>query len=129
VLLNLARSGTASHVETVVKAVRRRHTPTRRPRGPPLTDLAVGRRRLPDPARPADPRPRRHPDRRHRSPDVAPPPDRASSRTVPARPGPASTGAGTRASRRSGRRAPGRCPAHPGRRQLRRAGGTRCRAG
>jgi uncharacterized protein DUF222 len=38
VLLNLALSGTASHVETVVRAVRRRHTPTRGPGSPPTTE-------------------------------------------------------------------------------------------
>jgi hypothetical protein len=42
VLLNLALSGTASHVETLVRAVRRRHTPTRRHRGPPRPVLALG---------------------------------------------------------------------------------------
>jgi hypothetical protein len=48
--------------------------PARRHRGSPLLDLAVGRRRVTDPARPADPGRRGDADRRHRIPDPAPRP-------------------------------------------------------
>ncbi|TQM10093.1 DUF222 domain-containing protein [Pseudonocardia kunmingensis] len=72
VLLNLALSGTASHVETVVAAVRRQPHPTRRHRGPAGRVLALGRRRVAGPAGPVHSRRRCRPDRRDRGTDDAP---------------------------------------------------------